>query len=60
MTEEGLILVTNRGDPVEAIPQGQDVYALANGPDRIQFQRDPSTDRITGLTLGRLTLQRAP
>ncbi len=60
MTEEGLILVANRGDPVEAIAQGQDVYALTNGPGRIQFQRDPRSGGITGLTLDRLTLERAP
>lgn len=60
MTEEGLILVANRGDPIEAIPQGQDVYALTNGPGQIRFQRDPTSGRITGLALDRLTLQRAP
>ncbi|MDB5667969.1 MAG: hypothetical protein JWL74_919 [Alphaproteobacteria bacterium] len=58
LTEEGLILVANRGDPIEAIPQRQDVYALANGPDRLQFRRDPSSGRITGLTVGGLTLER--
>jgi CubicO group peptidase (beta-lactamase class C family) len=59
LTEEGLILIASRGDPSEAIPQGQDVYALTNGAGRLQFQRDPS-GRITGLTIDRLTLQRAP
>ena len=58
LTGEGLIVVANRGDPVEAVPQAEDVYALAEGGERLQFQRDPRTRRITGVTVERLTLQR--
>jgi CubicO group peptidase (beta-lactamase class C family) len=60
LTEEGLIVVPSRGDPDEAIPQSEDVYALAEGGERLQFQRDARSGRITGLTLDGVTLQRAP
>ena len=58
LTEDGLIVVTNRGDPFEAIPQGQDVYAVAQAGERLTFERDPASGRITGVSLERLTLPR--
>jgi CubicO group peptidase (beta-lactamase class C family) len=60
LRDEGLVLVPSQGDPVEAIPQGEDAYALAERGDPLQFQRDQKTGRITSLTVGRLTLQRRP
>jgi CubicO group peptidase (beta-lactamase class C family) len=60
LTGSGLIFVLNGGDPVEAIPQSQDVYALVNGGGRLQFQRDAGSGRITGLTVDRLTMRRTP
>lgn len=59
LTDAGLILAANRGDPVEAIPQAQDVYALAAGGERLQFERD-AAGRVSGLKLDGLELQRAP
>jgi CubicO group peptidase (beta-lactamase class C family) len=60
LTEDGLILVPNRGDPFEAIPQSEDVYAAANGGGPLQFQRDAGSGRITGLAIAGLTLRRMP
>jgi CubicO group peptidase (beta-lactamase class C family) len=60
LREGGLVLVPSQGDPVEAIPQGEDAYALAERGDPLQFQRDRKSGRITSLTIGRLTLQRMP
>lgn len=60
LTEEGLIFVPNRGDPVEAIPQSEDVYAVPDGGHRLQFQREAGSRRITGLTIDGLTLTRTP
>ncbi len=60
LTDEGLIVVANRGDPVEAIPQSEDVYALSDGGGRLQFQRDAGSGRITGLTVDGVTLRRTP
>ena len=57
---EGLVLIGSQGDPVEAVPQKEDVYALTERGDRLEFQRDPSSGRIVSLTLGRLTLRRTP
>jgi CubicO group peptidase (beta-lactamase class C family) len=59
-TEDGLVIVPNRGDPFDAIPQGKDVYMAANGGGRIEFQRDPRTGRVTALKVDRLTLERTP
>jgi hypothetical protein len=56
----GLVLVPSQGDPVEAIPQGADAYALVERGDPLQFQRDERSGRIKSLTIGRLTLQRMP
>ena len=60
LTEDGLILVPSRGDPFEAIPQAEDVYAAANGGGPLQFERDGSSGRITGLKIAGLTLRRMP
>ena len=60
LTEEGLIVVANRGDPAEAIPQAEDSYELANGAGRLEFQRDAASGRITGLTVDGSALQRVP
>lgn len=58
MTEDGLVVIPDGRGADEAIPQGPDVYALTGGGERLQFQRDPRTGRITGLQAERLTLQR--
>ncbi|HEX8442210.1 MAG TPA: serine hydrolase domain-containing protein [Allosphingosinicella sp.] len=58
LRDDGLVLVPSQGDPVEALPQQEDVYALTERGDRMEFQRDKRSGRITSLTLGRLTLQR--
>lgn len=55
---DGLIVVASQGDPVEAIPQGHDVYVLAGGGQRLEFVRDAQTGRVTGLKVERLTLER--
>jgi hypothetical protein len=60
LTDEGLILVPQRGDPAEAIPQGEDVYAVPDGGGRLEFKRDPGSGRITGLTIDGLALVRTP
>ena len=57
---DSLVLVPSQGESVEAVPQQEDVYALAERGERMEFQRDRKSGRITGLPLGRLTLQRAP
>jgi hypothetical protein len=60
LRDEGLVLAPTQGDPVEAIPQKEDVYALAERGDPLQFQRDEKTGRVVSLTVGRLTLKRMP
>jgi CubicO group peptidase (beta-lactamase class C family) len=60
LTDEGLILIPARGDPAEAIPQGEDVYAVPDGGGRLEFKRDPGSGRITGLTIDGLALVRTP
>jgi CubicO group peptidase (beta-lactamase class C family) len=60
LTEEGLIIVPSRGDPFEAIPQSEDVYAGTNGGGLLQFERDANSGRITGLKIPGLTLRRMP
>ena len=60
ITDLGLVLAPTQGDPVEAIPQKEDSYALASRGDPLQFQRDEKTGRIVSLTVGRLTLKRMP
>ncbi|HEY7810493.1 MAG TPA: serine hydrolase domain-containing protein [Allosphingosinicella sp.] len=60
LKDGGLVFVPTQGDAVEAIPQQADAYALAERGDPLQFQRDKKTGRIISLTVGRLTLQRAP
>jgi CubicO group peptidase (beta-lactamase class C family) len=59
-TEDGLIIVPNRGDQFEAIPQGGDAYLAAHGGGPMEFQRDPRTGRVTGLKVGQLILERTP
>jgi CubicO group peptidase (beta-lactamase class C family) len=60
MTEDGLILIPSRGDPFEAIPQAEGVYAAANGGGPLEFKRDARSGRITGLAIAGMTLRRAP
>ena len=59
LSGDGLTIVPNRGDPFEAIPQSEDVYAAGNGGGPLQFQRDPASGRVVALALAGLTLRRA-